>query len=122
MKSWAVFAALAAGVSSGTVLASDYPSKPIVMIVPFAAGGPSDAVARITAQAMSQELGTQVLVDNVPGAGGTMARQRLPEQHPTDTRCCFTISEYPRRRLSIVHSATILGRPSLPSDSSRKRR
>lgn len=53
-------------------LAQEYPSQPITMIVPFAAGGPTDTVARLTAQAMSEDLGQQVIVQNVGGAGGTL--------------------------------------------------
>lgn len=64
------------GVASllGTAIAAaqDYPSQPITMIVPFAAGGPTDTVARLTAQAMSADLGQQVLVQNIGGAGGTL--------------------------------------------------
>jgi tripartite-type tricarboxylate transporter receptor subunit TctC len=48
-----------------------YPERPITMIVPFAAGGPTDVVARIVADHMSRTLGQQVVVENVSGAGGT---------------------------------------------------
>ena len=49
-----------------------YPERPISMIVPFAAGGPTDALARIIAQGLTEKLGQQVLVENLPGAGGTI--------------------------------------------------
>ncbi|WP_427024172.1 tripartite tricarboxylate transporter substrate-binding protein [Aureimonas ureilytica] len=49
-----------------------YPTQPITMIVPFSAGGPTDTVARLIAQTMSTDLGQQVLVQNVGGAGGTL--------------------------------------------------
>jgi tripartite-type tricarboxylate transporter receptor subunit TctC len=51
---------------------SDYPTKPITIIVPFAAGGPTDTVTRLIAQPMSETLGQQVVVQNVGGAGGTL--------------------------------------------------
>lgn len=57
--------------------AADYPAKPITMMVPFAAGGPTDTVARLVAQAMSNDLGQQVIVENVAGAGGTLAPERV---------------------------------------------
>lgn len=49
---------------------SDYPSKPITIVVPFAAGGPSDKIARDLAEALRKPLGQTVIVDNTGGAGG----------------------------------------------------
>jgi tripartite-type tricarboxylate transporter receptor subunit TctC len=65
--------ALAAGLALGTfgAQAQTYPQRPITMIVPFAAGGPTDVVARIVGEHMSRTLGQQVVVENVAGAGGT---------------------------------------------------
>ena len=62
--------------------AQDYPSKVITIIVPFAAGGPSDTIARLTAQAMSASLKTQLIVENVGGAGGTIGAARLTQAKP----------------------------------------
>ncbi|HEX9391042.1 MAG TPA: tripartite tricarboxylate transporter substrate binding protein BugD [Usitatibacteraceae bacterium] len=56
--------------------AETYPSKPITMIVPFAAGGPTDTVARTVAGVMSKSLGQQVIIENVGGAGGTIGVAR----------------------------------------------
>lgn len=65
--------ALVAGFSLvGTALAQDYPTKPITVVVPFSAGGPTDTVARLVAEVMSADLGQQVVVQNVGGAGGTL--------------------------------------------------
>ncbi len=50
-----------------------YPSKPITLIVPQAAGGANDAIARVVAQRLSEQMGQSVVVDNRPGAGGTLA-------------------------------------------------
>ncbi len=55
---------------------SDYPKRNIVMIVPFAAGGPTDVVARIVSEHMSRTLGQTVLIENVAGAGGTTGATR----------------------------------------------
>ncbi|HZZ92913.1 MAG TPA: tripartite tricarboxylate transporter substrate-binding protein [Usitatibacter sp.] len=63
-----VFASLGAG-----ALAQDYPTRPVTIIVPFAAGGPTDTIARIIAQRMGQSLGQTVVVENVTGAGGSIA-------------------------------------------------
>ena len=71
---WAAAAAL---VLTGGAAAQDYPSRPITMIVPFAAGGPSDAIARLLAQSMSGTLKQQVVIENVAGAGGTTGAARL---------------------------------------------
>lgn len=58
-------------------LADDYPSRPITLIVPQAPGGGNDTVARIVAQKMTQSLGQQVIVENRPGAGGTLGTRQL---------------------------------------------
>ena len=54
---------------------SSYPSKPITVIVPFAAGGPTDAVARILGDHMSRTLGQQLVVENIGGAGALSQSQ-----------------------------------------------
>jgi tripartite-type tricarboxylate transporter receptor subunit TctC len=56
--------------------AADFPTKPITIIVPFAAGGPTDTVARLLGQAMGADLKQTVLVENVGGAGGTVGAGR----------------------------------------------
>ncbi|BDG03890.1 tripartite tricarboxylate transporter substrate binding protein BugD [Anaeromyxobacter oryzae] len=59
-----------------------YPDRPITMIVPFAAGGPTDVVARIVADHMSRTLGQQIVVENVAGAGGTTGSLRAAQAAP----------------------------------------
>jgi tripartite-type tricarboxylate transporter receptor subunit TctC len=59
-----------------------YPVRPITMIVPFAAGGPTDVLARILGQNMSQTLGVQIVVENVTGAGGTIGSARVAKAAP----------------------------------------
>lgn len=57
--------------------AQEYPNKVITVVVPFAAGGPTDAVARLLTVPMSKALGTQMIVENVGGAGGTIGANRV---------------------------------------------
>src|SRR6185436_11273703 len=66
----------------GAALAQPYPSRPITMIVPFGAGGPTDALARILAQRMSLTLGQQVVIENVTGGSGTIAIGRAARAAP----------------------------------------
>jgi tripartite-type tricarboxylate transporter receptor subunit TctC len=61
---------------------ADYPTRPITLIVPYAAGGPSDVIARLLGQSMSATLGQQVVVENVAGAGGTTGAARVADARP----------------------------------------
>ena len=54
-----------------------FPTKPITIIVPAAAGGPTDTVARLIAESMGRSLGQTILVENVGGAGGTLGMARV---------------------------------------------
>lgn len=62
--------------------AQDYPNRPVTMVVPFAAGGPTDTVARLVAESMSRTLGQQVVVENVGGAGGTRGAGQVAKAAP----------------------------------------
>ncbi|MFT0859712.1 tripartite tricarboxylate transporter substrate binding protein BugD [Ancylobacter sp. G4_0304] len=62
--------------------AQDYPSRPVTMVVPFSAGGPTDTVARLVAESMSRSLGQQVVVENVGGAGGTRGAGQVAKASP----------------------------------------
>nr|WP_026358472.1 tripartite tricarboxylate transporter substrate-binding protein [Aureimonas ureilytica] len=61
---------------------SNYPTQPITVVVPFSAGGPTDTVTRLIAQTMTSELGQQVLVQNVGGAGGTLGAGQVAKAKP----------------------------------------
>jgi len=76
----AVAATLALGCSIAT--AQNYPTKPVSLVVPFAAGGPTDIVARNLAAAMSKTLGQSVIVENKAGAGGTLAPAYVAKAAP----------------------------------------
>ncbi|HEX2136752.1 MAG TPA: tripartite tricarboxylate transporter substrate binding protein [Microvirga sp.] len=73
--------AAAAGLATGA-FAQAFPSRTITMVVPFAAGGSTDVVARIIAQKMSEGLGQQVIVENVAGAGGSTGAARVARGEP----------------------------------------
>jgi tripartite-type tricarboxylate transporter receptor subunit TctC len=61
---------------SGSVLGESYPSRPVTLIVPYAAGGGVDAVARVIAESLSERLGQRFVIENVTGAGGVIGTQR----------------------------------------------
>jgi tripartite-type tricarboxylate transporter receptor subunit TctC len=65
--------AVAAATLAAPAAAQSYPTRPVTIVVPFAPGGPTDIVARSLAQAMEKSLGGTVVVENKPGAGGTLA-------------------------------------------------
>jgi len=81
MKATATFA-FALTLASTAAFAQGYPNKPITMLVPFAAGGPTDTVARVTAQSMGKALGQTIIVENATGAGGTIATARAARAEP----------------------------------------
>ena len=62
--------------------AQSYPSRPITVVVPFPAGGPSDVVARIVTEQMGKILGQSMVIENVGGAGGTIGSARVAAAHP----------------------------------------
>lgn len=75
-------AAVFACAVSAPAAAQDYPSGPVTLLVPFAAGGPTDVVARLVAKVMEKELGKPVIVENATGAGGTLASGKLARATP----------------------------------------
>jgi tripartite-type tricarboxylate transporter receptor subunit TctC len=134
MKATAALA-FAAALSSTAAFAQAYPTKPITMLVPFAAGGPTDTVARVTAQTMGKILGQTIIVENATGAGGTIATARAARAEPDgytilihhigistaatlyrklsyDTKTAFA-------PIGLVTNApmTIIARPTLPPNS-----
>ena len=62
--------------------AADFPDRQVTLVIPFAAGGSTDVVGRIVAERMSQELGQQVVVQNVGGAGGSLGAQQVAQSDP----------------------------------------
>ena len=77
-----IVAAVAALSCAGAASAQSYPTRPITMVVPFAAGGPQDTIARVVGARMSEILGQQIVIENVGGAGGTTGSLRLKNAAP----------------------------------------
>lgn len=65
-----------------TVSAQSWPTKPVTIVVPFAAGGPTDFIARLLAEPLSKELGQPVVISNRPGASGTIGVQSVKDSTP----------------------------------------
>ncbi|TKW74250.1 MAG: tripartite tricarboxylate transporter substrate binding protein BugD, partial [Bradyrhizobium icense] len=82
--------ALATAVTPQTANAQAYPSRTITLVVPAAAGGPTDTVARLIGESMSKTLGQTIIVENIGGAGGTIGMARVAKAAPDG----YTISIY----------------------------
>src|SRR5882757_4887885 len=78
----AILAVIAVLAFTGAAVAENYPSHPITVIVPFSAGGPSDAMMRILAERMKLTLGETILIENVTGAGGSLGVGRTVRSAP----------------------------------------
>ena len=73
--------AVAALAFAAVARAQDWPTRPVTMVVPFAAGGPVDVLGRILAQYLGEVIGKQVIIDNIPGAGGMSGSLRVLAGH-----------------------------------------
>ncbi|MGC1466892.1 MAG: tripartite tricarboxylate transporter substrate-binding protein [Pseudolabrys sp.] len=83
MRKYLVGAALAALLAfTGNASAQKFPDRPITMVIPFAAGGPTDVLGRVMAQRMGEILGQTVIVENIGGAGGMTGSKRVAEATP----------------------------------------
>jgi len=74
--------ALACGLTAGTAQAQNFPDKPVHIVVPLAAGGAVDAVARTLGQKLTQQLGQPVIIDNKPGANGNIGAEAVARSAP----------------------------------------
>src|SRR5215470_15465129 len=83
MKKPMIWAALAVALTfNSAARAEDWPDRPLTMVIPFAAGGPTDVLGRVLAQRMGEVLGQQVVVENVGGAGGMTGSKRVADAPP----------------------------------------
>ena len=76
-------------VTCGLARAEDWPARPITLVVPYGAGGPTDVVGRLFAQEMSERLGRQIIVENVAGAGGMTGANRVANALPDGYQILF---------------------------------
>ena len=87
LKKIALPALLAGLMTTAAAQAQDFPTRPMTMIIPFAAGGPTDVLGRVVAQRMGEILGQQVVVENVGGAGGQTGSKRVADAQPDVYTC-----------------------------------
>ena len=139
MKVRTFVASLALAVAGITgAWADNYPSKPITLIVPFPAGGPTDTVARLISEHMSRTLGQSILVETVTGAGATIGVGRVVSSPPdgytlsignwsshVGSPAIFPVSWNPVNDLAPiirlpVSSLMIVGRESLPANDAKE--
>jgi len=91
MSRFKLFIGALTAVASLGATAQEYPTRPVRMIVPFAAGGPTDVIARVVAQKLTEGLGQQVVVDNRAGAGGNLG-MGLAAAAPADGHTLIVVS------------------------------
>ena len=83
MKSLSLVSTFVAAVTlAASAFAQQYPTRNITMLVPYAAGGPTDTVARVVAQSMSKPVGQTIVVENRPSAGGILAPEQVKNAKP----------------------------------------
>jgi tripartite-type tricarboxylate transporter receptor subunit TctC len=132
---WRSVAGLALA-GSATLACADYPDKPVTIVVPFAAGGPTDKVARDLAEALRKPLGGQsIIIENVGGAGGTLGAGKVAKAAPDGYTLLLhhigmatapalyrslpykTLEDFEYVGLVNEVPMTLIGRPSLPANS-----
>ena len=77
-----LFAWLAASLVPATAVAAEYPARPVMLVVAFTPGGPSDVIARILGKKMQEMLGQPFVIENRPGAGGNIAAEAVANAAP----------------------------------------
>ncbi len=126
---------LAAGLAASLPVLAAYPEKPVTIIVPFTAGGPTDKVARDLAEALRKPLGATLIIENVGGVGGTLGANKVAKAAPDGYTLLLhhiglatapslyrslpykTLEDF--EYLGMVNEVpmTLIGRPSLPANS-----
>jgi tripartite-type tricarboxylate transporter receptor subunit TctC len=131
-----MLAALAAFAVTGAVAQNNYPGdRPVTIVVPFAAGGPTDKVARDLAEALRKPLGATIVVENVSGAGGTLGATKVAKAAPDGHTLLLyhigmatspslyrklqydTLNDFEYLGLVNEVPMTLIGRPTLPANN-----
>ena len=94
-----LLAALAAGLAAPAIRAQGFPNRPITLIVPWPAGGATDVTLRLLAELAGRQLGQRVVIENRPGAGGTLGMPILQQAAPDG----YTLSQLPQPALRAPH-------------------
>ena len=89
-----LIAALALAILVSPAAAQDWPTRPVTMVVPFAAGGPIDVLARIVQPYLGEALGQQVIIENRPGASGTLGAQVVAKAQPDGYTLLFSLGDF----------------------------
>ncbi len=95
-----VLFALVVTVISTSATAQDYPSRPVTLLVPWSAGGPTDIAVRALGDALSRQLNQRVLIENKPGAGGALAAQQMAATAKPDG---YTLAQMPLGVFRLPH-------------------
>jgi tripartite-type tricarboxylate transporter receptor subunit TctC len=123
---------------AGPLAADDFPSRPVTMIVPYPAGGPTDAIGRVIAQGMQPTLGRPVVIENIPGAAGGLGTEKVamatPDGYTFGLGNSVThvlngaiyslkydvVKDFEPISLLAAEPAIIVGRPTLPANNLRE--
>src|SRR5215472_2796212 len=106
MRKLLFWAAVAAVFASAPAMAQPYPSRPITLVVPYAAGGSVDVVARVVADKLGEKLGQNIVIENVAGAGGIVGTQRAARATPDGYTLLFSV-ESTMAIAKLVQPATV---------------
>src|SRR6516162_3084565 len=107
----------------GLALSQDWPTRPVTMVVPFAAGGPADTVGRILASGLSELLGQQVIIENVGGSGGMTGSSRVAKAAPDGYQTFYkaplynAATDFAPVMLIAQTPLVLLARKDLPADN-----
>ena len=125
-------------VLTGPLAADDFPSRPVTMIVPYPAGGPTDAVGRLVAQGMQSALGRPVIVENIGGAAANLGTERVARAAPDGYTIGLgnsathvinaavyslkydVVKDFEPISLLATEPVVIVGRPTLPANNLRE--
>jgi tripartite-type tricarboxylate transporter receptor subunit TctC len=125
-------------VLTGPLAADDYPSRPVTMIVPYPAGGPTDAVGRLVAQGMQSALGRPVIIENIGGAAANLGTERVARAAPDGYTIGLgnsathvvngavyslkydVVKDFEPISLLATEPVVIVGRPTLPANNLRE--